>query len=110
VKEQLRPASGEPALLYTTKNCPETIWQWKNYQWQEHEPGTNEQDQILKERDDCMDNVQYLIATKPWEQPVGSVGAPVSYLPGTHAEDGGAPRIDADVSADVDAPVGYLLS
>jgi len=110
VKEQLKPASGEPALLYTTKNCTETIWQWKNYKWQEHEPGTNEQDQILKERDDCMDNVQYLIATKPWAQVAVSTGPPVSYLPGTHAEDGGAPRIDADASADVDAPVGYGVS
>ncbi len=95
VKEQLKPVSGEPPLLYTTKNCVETCWQWRNYKWRDREPGDGENEQILKERDDCMDDIQYIIATRPWEHvAVQSAGPPVSYGPPAAPPDGRAPLID----------------
>lgn len=98
VKAQLKPDGDSPPLLYTTTNCTEHCWQWRNYRWEEHEPGTSETERILKERDDAMDNVQYLIAIRPWATLVAPAGGPsVSYHAGADADarpQGGAPRID----------------
>lgn len=80
VKELLKPESGSQPLLYVTRNCDETIWQMKNYRLHEHEPGTDWKEKILKERDDCCDCIQYLVAAKPWTLTEEvAVPPPISY-------------------------------
>lgn len=112
VKEQLKPSSGEPPLLYTTTNCEEARWQWKNYQWKEREAGEGQREEILKERDDLMDCAQYLVAEKPWEQAIAIGPGGVSYLPGSRETDGSgrAPLIQDEIRVDQLGKVGYGVS
>jgi|GEM_PF-5689220 len=82
VKEILRPRTGTPPLLYVFNTCVKTDAQFKAYRYNPHEPGTDFSLSVVKEEDDFMDIVQYMVADKPWIKKEVDERAAISYTNG----------------------------